>query len=225
MVKVIPRTKPLEARRIIEVFSSGPKLEILRLLLTKGPLSASEIARELKVKISTVMEHLDKLLECGLVTYDYVIERGRVIRKFKIAHSRIILEIDLARYLNVPSEEYLMRQALRYLNLKYAQSSIPLKPSVKDVAETLNIDINEAIPVTEYLISNEELTLNYVVNKIISMLNIKQRVALEELRKSIKAHRYWIIRAIKVLEEKGECILENNIVRRVVSLEEHEKKD
>ncbi len=52
-------------RWLIDALCSGPKLQILKMLLAEGPLTASEISRRLGIKLSTTLNHLEGLLAAG----------------------------------------------------------------------------------------------------------------------------------------------------------------
>lgn len=75
-----------------EVFSSKPRMKILKLLNTLGQLNVSDIARRIKINFATTDEHLRVLESEGILkqylygrvrlySFNEASEKARVIRK------------------------------------------------------------------------------------------------------------------------------------------------
>ena len=56
-----------ELERIVKGFSNHRRIQIMRLLKEQPELSVEEVARELKVNMKTISEHIRRLTIAGLV--------------------------------------------------------------------------------------------------------------------------------------------------------------
>ncbi len=120
---VIPEDRQLIVRRIINVLNSGPKLEILKILSEGKPLTASKLAEKLKVKISTVLSHLEDLVNAGLVKVETESIGGRIIKKYSLISNKIVLTVNihaLTRIEEVGVEEY--EREMENLTLQYLKA-------------------------------------------------------------------------------------------------------
>ncbi|MGX5634318.1 ArsR/SmtB family transcription factor [Bacillus thuringiensis] len=75
---------------ILKVLGHSIRLEIMHILLCKGPLNVSELWRAVELPQSTVSQHLNKLKSLKLVSYDrkrlevfYRVDDPKVIKIIK----------------------------------------------------------------------------------------------------------------------------------------------
>ncbi|MEI4679774.1 metalloregulator ArsR/SmtB family transcription factor [Bacillus cereus] len=59
-----------QSANILRVLGHSIRLEIMHILLRKGPLNVSQLWREVELPQSTVSQHLNKLKSLKLVSYD-----------------------------------------------------------------------------------------------------------------------------------------------------------
>ncbi len=206
---VIPSKRPLLAKRVLDVLTSGPKLSIMKLLLEKGSLSAKEIANELNLKLSTVLNHLNDLVKAGLVHISIEKQDSRTIKKYHLISKKIRIELDLETFLHL--EKYAREEELkefedlvyRYIELKCSQSKLPLSITVKDVVSVLGIDMNTAIGVVDFINSYTDRVIEYIANKVFEYLKKNRESSIDTISRDLRIHEYWIALAIQNLVSRG----------------------
>ena len=218
---VIPEDRQLIVRRIINVLNSGPKLEILKILSEGKPLTASELAEKLKVKISTVLSHLEDLVNAGLVKVETESTGGRVTKKYSLISNKIVLTINihaLTRIEEVGVEEYereMENLALQYLKAKREKrkGEFPLTIRVRDVAKTLGVSIDEAVKVVDYINTHPEVIIDNISYELLEIIRKSKTATVRELADKLKVHPYWVVMAAKKLTSQGLVVFEENIVK------------
>ena len=218
---VIPEDRQLVVRRIISVLNSGPKLEILKILSEGKPLTASELAEKLKVKISTVLSHLEDLVNAGLVKVETESIGGRVIKKYNLISNKIVLTVNIHALTHIEEvgvEEYekeMENLVLRYLKAKREKrkGEFPLTIKVRDVAKTLGISIDEAIRVVDYINTHPEVIIGSISYELLEIIRRNKKATVRELADKLKVHPYWVVMAAKKLTSQGLVVFEENIIR------------
>ncbi|RLG74461.1 MAG: hypothetical protein DRO23_06680 [Thermoprotei archaeon] len=219
-ITVIPEDRQLVVRRIIDVLNSGPKLEILKILSEGKPLTASELSEKLKVKISTVLSHLDDLINTGLVKVETSSVGGRAIKKYSLVSNRIVLTINIRTLTHIEEigvEEY--EKELEHLTLQYIKAKrerkgeLPLAIKVRDVAKTLNISIEKAIGIVDYINTHPEVIVDNISYDLLKVLRENKVATIRELADRLKVHPYWVVMAAKKLTSQGLVVFEENIVK------------
>jgi DNA-binding transcriptional ArsR family regulator len=76
---------------IEEVFSSKPRMKILKLLFRLGALNISDIARRIKLNYNTTNEHL-KLLESEGILQQRVYGRIRIYKFSTVSHKAMAVQ-------------------------------------------------------------------------------------------------------------------------------------
>ena len=76
---------------IEEVFSSKPRMKILKLLFRLGALNISDIARRIKLNYNTTNEHL-KLLESEGILQQRVYGRIRIYKFGAVSHKALAVQ-------------------------------------------------------------------------------------------------------------------------------------
>lgn len=82
-------------KQLINVLNSGPKLKILKILSEEKPLTTSELAEKLKVKISTTLSHLKDLVDAGLIKVRMENIGGRIVKKYSLISNKIVLTVNV----------------------------------------------------------------------------------------------------------------------------------
>ena len=100
-----------ESRKITQVLSNETSLKILE-LLGKESMSATKIAEELKLPLTTVKYNLDSLVESGLIKVKQIkwSQKGRQIKIYESVEKLIVL---------VPSKSPIDRLSIISLLQKY----------------------------------------------------------------------------------------------------------
>ncbi len=216
---VIPYDRPLAARRIIDALNSGPKLNILKILLEEkeNGATAGEIANRLKIKLPTALSHLNDLVKSGLVIVKNVKEGRKTLKKYFLAAKTIALEINLEFFLRLDEksvEEELKEievLAIEYINRKRESSILPLAISVKNVAETLGVDTNTAIKIVDYINTYTDKIIEYLVGEALEVMKKKKKISnVRELAKTLRVHDYWAALIVQKMVSKGYAYIESS---------------
>ena len=195
-----------KVRLVIDSLGSGPKLEILRILLSEGPLPATEVSRRLGIKLSTTLSHLEELVNSGLVA----IKSEGKIKKYYVPSSRVIIVLDLSSFVGkvveAQGEEYEVKSlALEYMRIKRERrGKLPLRPKVRDVANILGLDLEKAMKVVEYINTHQKELAEYLINEVKETLSRGGQLSIKELSDKLRVHPYWIVMCIEILESRGE---------------------
>ncbi len=206
---VVSEERPLLARRILEILTCGPKLQILKVLLEKGEVSAKDLSAAVGTKLSTVLSHLHDLVRAGLVEVRIVKSNGRTIKKYRLRARKLTLVINLNLFLHLEERLHdeelkeLEDLAYRYIELKRASDGLPLAISVRDVANTLGTDLNTAIEVTDFINTHTERVVEYLSRYVVEVLRSKGTASLRDLAKELNVHYYWIVLVVQSLVSKG----------------------
>ncbi len=207
---VIPEDRPLAARRVLDILNSGPKLSILKVLLDQGEASAKDIASKVKTKLSTVLSHLSDLVKAGLVKVNVQDLRGKQVKKYSLVSSKLTINIDFRLFLHL--EEYAAEEklkeleylALKYISVKREKETLPLTISVRDVAKVLNVDINTAIEVTDFINTHTDRIIDYLCSDALDIIKNRGKVKnLREFASLLNVHQYWAALILQSLSSKG----------------------
>jgi DNA-binding transcriptional ArsR family regulator len=214
MTIIVDRNKPVKARLILEALASRPRIQIIKVLLRHGALSASEISGYIGISLSTVMEHLDILSSAGILVWTLERRVGKPIKKYRVADNNIDLKLDLRKYSVSPNLDDLKRYISEYIDKKTESSVLPLKPTIKDIMETLNIDLELATAVIDYYHLDEE----YIIDKLedhFAYLGDIEAISIKELAEQLRIHEYWALRLAQKLSEKKNYIWKSNMLFKI----------
>jgi len=216
-------------RWLINALCSGPKLQILKMLLADGPLTASEISRRLGIKLSTTLNHLEGLLAAGLLKVE-VGGRNRVIKKYAVTAPRIEAVIDLRALLLPPPcmttatstthqaievDQELEALALEYINAKRRskRAKLQIRPKVRDIASTLGVDVDTAIEVARYINTNQRRLAKVLHEDVLQTLRERGgKASIRELADVLRVHPYWIVLCVSELSSEGKADIREGVV-------------
>ncbi len=215
MVKVVPWSRPLEAKLVIEALASPTRVNIVRHLLDEEGLSASELAKRLNLSIPTVMEHLSALMSAGLVKWEWRTVGGRQLKVYSVVDRKISLQLDLDSYARLPSKQKFDELLHEYVERSLSRGWLPAKPTVEAVCEVLNVDWRVALALVEHALMNEEEVVDHLLPKALEALEDLDELAVDELSRRLKVHEYWAARVARRLEERGGFRVENGRIKRL----------
>jgi len=204
------RIKIYRAKKLIDALSSESKLKILRRLL-ESPASATDLANEFGLTLPAITLHLKDLEEAGLIkTVEVRRGKGRPAKLYALTSKRISINIHLNELLGLPEEEDLDSLAQEYVKRKIESGFSGI--SVTDIMETLLVDRATAAAISERLQSDPLPILEALGKKILE--SFEDRTTVTELVKKLRSDRYWILRALRNLEEMGLVkVKEGTVVR------------
>ena len=199
------------AKKIMDALTSEAKLRILR-LIAERPLSATEIGEILGLSLPAITSHLKDLEEAGLIRMVEIRRgRGRPAKLYTLAKDRLTLDIDLKAFLEVPDEEELERLVDEYTKKK-AEGGLK-KLTIADIADTLGVGRTIASVIYERLSTDPTPLLEAIASKIEEELDGESTTM--DLSKRLRTDRYWISKAVKLLESRGLVEVKGGRVRRL----------
>ena len=213
----------IKARRVIEALCSGPKLQILKMLIEYGRgLTATDVARKLGVKLSTALTHLEDLVNAGLLTVSTE-GSGKIIKKYYVSDSEVMIKINLKELLGIeacevpkePTEEEELRAlAMEYVRIKRSRrrSKFPLRPKVRDVATVLNLSIDKAIEIVNYINTHQGEIVNELCPEVQEVLRRAGSMKVKDIADELKVHPYWVVLCIERLVRIGVVKVRDNLV-------------
>ncbi len=216
MVVRVSHKNPFEARKVIEALASKPKLEIIKLLIEEGPMTASEISSRLNISLSTIMDHLNHLTSSNILTWKLEKRRGKFIKVYRVRDLIWDIKIDLRLYSTIPDSKMVIELAREYIKRKVEGEGLPIKITAKDIMKTLNLNLNQSLTVLNYLTSCEdEITeiLAELFNN--SSLRDEKEVLIKDLAEKLNIHIYWAYRLAGKLTDSGEYIFKEDRLIRV----------
>jgi predicted ArsR family transcriptional regulator len=203
------RIKIYRAKKLIDALSSESKLKILRRLL-ESPASATDLANEFGLTLPAITLHLKDLEEAGLIkTVEVRRGKGRPAKLYALTSKRISINIHLNELLGLPEED-LDSLAQEYVKRKIESGFSGI--SVTDIMETLLVDRATAAAISERLQSDPLPILEALGKKILE--SFEDRTTVTELAKKLRSDRYWILRALRNLEEMGLVKVKEGTVMR-----------
>ncbi|MDK2384054.1 MAG: ArsR family transcriptional regulator [Candidatus Korarchaeota archaeon] len=206
------RSRIYRAKKILNALSSDSKLRILKRLL-KSPASATDLANEFGLTLPAITSHLRDLEEAGLIR---IIEkrrgRGRPAKLYALTRKRITLEIDLEVLLELPDEESLDELVNEYVRKKVREGGLR-KVTVKDVMDTLGVSRAVAAVVAERLSSDPRPLIEAIADRVMEHLNGEKSTV--ELMKELNIDRWWVSKAVELLNEEGMVEVKAGRVKRL----------
>ncbi len=206
------RSRIYRAKKILDALSSDSKLRILKRLL-KSPASATDLANEFGLTLPAITSHLRDLEEAGLIR---IIEkrrgRGRPAKLYALTRKRITLEIDLEVLLELPDEESLEELVNEYVRRKVEEGGLR-KVTVRDVMDTLGVSRAVAAVVAERLSSDPRPLIEAVAERVMGHLNGEKTTV--ELMRELNIDRWWVSKAVELLNEEGLVEVKAGRVRRL----------
>ncbi|MDK2373040.1 MAG: ArsR family transcriptional regulator [Candidatus Korarchaeota archaeon] len=206
------RSRIYRAKKILNALSSDSKLRILKRLL-KSPASATDLANEFGLTLPAITSHLRDLEEAGLIR---IIEkrrgRGRPAKLYALTRKRITLEIDLEVLLELPDEESLDKLVNEYVRKKVREGGLR-KVTVRDVMDTLGVSRAVAAVVAERLSSDPRPLIEAVADRVMEHLNGEKTTV--ELMKELNIDRWWVSKAVELLNEEGMVEVKAGRVKRL----------
>jgi len=206
------RSRIYRAKKILDALSSDSKLRILKRLL-KSPASATDLANEFGLTLPAITSHLKDLEEAGLIR---IIEkrrgRGRPAKLYALTRKRITLEIDLEVLLELPDEESLEELVNEYVRKKVREGGLR-KVTIRDVMDTLGVSRAVAAVVAERLTSDPRPLIEAVADRVMEHLNGEKTTV--ELTKELNIDRWWVSKAVELLNEEGLVEVKAGRVRRL----------
>jgi DNA-binding transcriptional ArsR family regulator len=213
MTKVIDRNKPVKARLILEALASRPRLNIVNTLISKGPLSASEISNNIGISLSTIMDHLKILNSSGILRWKFEKRGGKPVKVYSVDDIFIELKIDLRKLSSLPDFSRLGDLVRDYIDKKLSSSGLPLELSARDIMRTLDVDMDMAISILDYIHIDEDCILDVLRDRFLSM-DIGDSVSLDDLSGGLNIHSYWALKlAIRLGEEDGFIFKDGRLYR------------
>ncbi len=210
----IGRNNPIWARLVLEALASKPRLNIIKLLIEKGPLTASEISEETGTSLSTIMEHLDILTASGILRWTLVKRGRRRVKQYSLASKMVELKIDLTTLIWAIDIEEKRRLLKRYIYIKMERDGFPLKPTSKDIQEVLGLrDLREAIAILD-LINRDEAYVVKVLEEKMEPEIVGDGISIRDLAKKLNIHEYWALLLAQRLSEGKKYILKGNMLYR-----------
>ncbi len=206
------RSRIYRAKKILDALSSDSKLRILKRLL-KSPASATDLANEFGLTLPAITSHLRDLEEAGLIR---IIEkrrgRGRPAKLYALTRRRITLEIDLEVLLELPDEDSLEELVNEYVRKKVEGGGLR-KVTVRDVMDTLGVSRAVAAVVAERLTSDPRPLIEAIADRVMEHLNGEKTTV--ELTKELNMDRWWVSKAVELLNEEGLVEVKAGKVRRL----------
>ncbi len=210
--------------KLLEVFCSGPKIQILKILLESDWLTATDISRKLGIKLSTTLSHLESLVSAGLISVRVENVGNRTIKKYGVRSKKLLIELDLEKivapkpigeHVEIPRPE-LEALILEYINIKRSRrSKIPVRFKVRDVAKTLGVNVDTAIEIVNYANTHQNRIIELLCNEIIDEIKKNNYISIREAADKLLLHPYWIVSCIQVRgEKKGVILSEGKIIRK-----------
>lgn len=191
-------TRPRVAKKVMEVLNSGPKVRILEYLNRVGEAGAKSVAEALGVKLSTALEHLNDLVEIGLIKTVYRDSRKRYL----IAASKIVIEVDLplyiSTYLGGPSTP-LEAKALKLFEELRRSGGVPVTISVDDARRVLGVDREEALKIIDLINFQPGIISSRLGELIIEYLSKRPAASLTQISRDLNVHIYWVALAVERL--------------------------
>lgn len=146
---------------------------------------------------------------------------NKTIKKYKLTSNKLTLTIDLhlLSHLEKMSTEAGMRTleslVLEYFKIKREnkKEEFPLAIRVRDVQKLLNLDIETAIVVVDYINTHPEIIINMLCSELLKILQEKKEIKLRTLSEMLRVHPYWIVITAKKLSTKGFLILTENTIK------------
>jgi len=204
----ISKTRPVLVRLIIEALSGDSRRQIVAELL-KNPegLSASELARRLDLTISTILTHLDKLIAAGIVRVVPKRRGARIYKIYRIVDEEIELTIDLRLLTSIPSTEELRKGVRELLREIRRERVLPPSFDPETVRDTLRVDIDTALMLTDYLRLNEDEVVSQLCEEAREIFKGFKEVGLRELEEKLRVHTYWALKVARRFEELNEYLV------------------
>ncbi len=206
------RSRIYRAKKILDALSSDSKLRILKRLL-RSPASATDLANEFGLTLPAITSHLRDLEEAGLIR---IIEkrrgRGRPAKLYALTRKRITLEIDLEVLLELPDEESLEELVNEYVRKKVREGGLR-KVTIRDVMDTLGVSRAVAAVVAERLSSDPRPLIEAIADRVMEHLNGEKTTV--ELTKELNIDRWWVSKAVELLNEEGMVEVKAGRVKRL----------
>ena len=206
------RSRIYRAKKILDALSSDSKLRILKRLL-KSPASATDLANEFGLTLPAITSHLRDLEEAGLIRLIAKRRgRGRPAKLYALTRRRITLEIDLEVLLELPDEDSLEELVNEYVRKKVEGGGLR-KVTVRDVMDTLGVSRAVAAVVAERLTSDPRPLIEAIADRVMEHLNGEKTTV--ELTKELNMDRWWVSKAVELLNEEGLVEVKAGKVRRL----------
>ncbi len=212
---------PLKVRRLLEVFCSGPKTQILKILLENGWLTATDISRKLGIKLSTTLSHLETLVSTGLVSVRVDSIGNRIIKRYGISSRKLVIKLDLEEIVSPKQVEKLEEKerpelealVLEYIRVKRSRKSkIPVRFKVRDVAKVLGVDVETAIDIVNYVNTRQHRIADLLCNEILDEIRENNYTSIREVADKLLLHPYWVVTCIQLRgKEKGVTVNDGKI--------------
>ncbi len=211
----IGRNNPVRIRLVLEALSSKPRLNIIKLLIEKGRLTASEISQLTNTSLSTIMEHLELLQAAGLIRWTLTKRGRRKVKLYQLTAKYIDLKIDLNTLVEVTDISSIREQLKRYIELKTEQDKLPLKTNLNDITKTLNLkNMMKAIAILDMFNYDEEYIVGILAEKI-KNYKLPETIEINELAQKMNIHEYWALRLAQRLGETDEYMLTGKTLHKV----------
>jgi len=193
---------------IIDCLADETRRNILKILVEKkrAGASASELADFLKLRIPTIMEHLDLLEEAGLVRFQYRQRNGRMLKVYELLDTVITLQMDLELLSFTPNRTRLEEYAMEYFTVK-RKEGLRQRFSIDDVQATLKLDERTAIVVYDFVATKRGEFDRMIGMDILETLKKKQEDSIPSLAGKMGINIDWIRSAVQYLSDKGYVLL------------------
>lgn len=176
-----------ESRKITQVLSNETSLKILELLGNKG-MSATSIAEELELPLTTVMYNLDSLIESDLIKVKQIkwSQKGRQVKIYESVEKLIVLvpsksSMDkpsiislLQKYIGVIGAAFFATAGIEYFSAymqakRVIDAAAPLKSGMietpdKSSLEQMSMGINESSNISPRIAPDQQVSENVVMN-------------------------------------------------------------
>ncbi len=205
------RSRIYRAKKILDALTSDSKLRILKRLL-EAPASATDLSEEFGLTLPAITSHLHDLEEAGLIR---IMEkrrgRGRPAKLYTITRRKLTLEIDLQAFLELPDESDMESLMNDYISKKINGGL--KKVTIRDIMETLGVSRTVASILFERLTSDPYPLIEAIANKIMEKLDREKSTV--ELSKELNIERWWISKAVELLNERGLAEVKAGRVKRI----------
>ena len=205
------RSRIYRAKKILDALTSDSKLRILKRLL-EAPASATDLSEEFGLTLPAITSHLHDLEEAGLIR---IMEkrrgRGRPAKLYTITRRKLTLEIDLQAFLELPDESDIESLMNDYINKKINGGL--KKVTIRDIMEILGVSRTVASILFERLTSDPYPLIEAIANKIMEKLDREKSTV--ELSKELNIERWWISKAVELLNERGLAEVKAGRVKRI----------